>query len=685
MHVKYMLRRTLCPWNAREIVNETVAYCRKSKVDEIVWITESSGMYKELLPIGEIKKLMPGLLYARKKTLAAGMLYSINPLTTLGHGEYGNELKEIHPEMDFMVDFTGTKSRACACPLSPYWRNLMKETYRLYAETRPARLWIEDDFRHNNHGSVRFGCYCGLHLKEFARRTGHKLQREELVARILRPGRPDPIRKEWQKFLGDVLAETVSLIAREVHAASPSTELAWMSVTPLILDVCGADIKQMLAAFADGRRGAIRMPTTVYTEQGHRAMLYEDESLKKGLADLPANITRCTEIESFFHSLYAKSSAFTAAQIEWAGILNVPNQTLNIFDYIGSPMNLTPSYGKMLASRKAEFNSFAGAFAGAERASGVGLISAPSMSANVHTVEGKSIGEFSSRELGWANPLRAFGIPIVFGTGENITAITGQALRSLGREEIKKIFARGVLLDAPALKILKETGCAEWAGADISDKTIGPFKSVPLGPEEMTDTAFGGGKYHYTWSYACWPEIILEPARGAKVISRITDVEGKHLYPAFVLYENKLGGRVAVCPYNLGGSGLDPYANRESNCFYSEYRRQQIQAVVKWLGRGKIPLIVEAPGWILPHRADAAGRVMLAAMNINSDPWETVGMKAATPFKAGKILRADAGGKWSLLNRKSWTQSGSVVSLHVKTTVPPLRAVAVQIIAQGRE
>jgi len=303
MQIKYMLRRTLCPWNAKNIADETVAYCRKSKVDEIVWITESSGLYKELLPIGEIKKLIPGLEYARKKTLAAGMRYSINPLTTLGHGEYGHELKEIHPQLDFMVDFTGKKSRACACPLSPYWRDLMKATYRLYAATMPARLWIEDDFRYNNHGSVKFGCYCDLHLREFAKRTGHKLRREELVARILRPGKPDPVRKEWQKFLGDVLAETVSLIAGEVHAASPATELAWMSVTPLILDVCGADIKQMLAAFADGRRGAIRIPTTVYLEQGHRAMLYEDESLKKALPDLAANITRCTEIESCFHSL----------------------------------------------------------------------------------------------------------------------------------------------------------------------------------------------------------------------------------------------------------------------------------------------------------------------------------------------------------------------------------------------
>lgn len=680
MKIKYMLRRTLCPWKTEELVAETVAYCRKSKVDEIAWITESSGMYKELLPINEIKKLMPGLEYARKKTEAAGMIYSINPLTTLGHGEYGNELKEIHPDLDFMVDFNGKKSRACSCPLSPYWRKLMQDTFRLYAETKPARLWIEDDFRYNNHGSVKFGCYCDLHLKEFARRTGRKFSREDLVGRILRSGKPDPVRKEWQKFLGDVLAETVALIAREVHAISPSIELAWMSVTPLILDICGADIRRMLVAFTDGRRGAIRIPTTVYTEQGYRAMLYEDESLKKALPDLPASITRCTEIESCFHSIYTKSAAFIAAQIEWAGILNVPNQTLNIFDYIGSPMNLTPGYGKILSSRKNEFNSFAEAFAGAEAIHGIGIISAPYMSANVHTTEGKSPAEYSSRECGWANPLRAFGIPIAFGTGEDITAVTGQALRSLDQKTIEGIFSRGVLLDAPALKVLGDMGYAGLAGARISRKKIGPFKSVPLGPEEMTDPDFGGGKYHYSWTYALWPEVILEPAKGSKIISRITDVEGRHLYPAFVLFQNRLGGRVAVCPYNLGGSGLDPFSNRESQCFYSEYRKQQLQSVVKWLGRGKFPLIVDAPGWIMPHRAEAPGKITLAAMNINSDPWESVGMRVATKIKANKIIWADINGKWRPLAGKNWSQDRGQVAVWLKTIVPPLRTVAAQII-----
>ncbi len=118
MHTTYMLRRTLCTWNLEPLIAETVETCRSAGVDEIAWISECSGMYPELLTLDAIRKLIPGLQQARAATEAAGMRFSINPLTTLGHGEYGASLAGRHPDMTFMVDISGKVSRACACPLS---------------------------------------------------------------------------------------------------------------------------------------------------------------------------------------------------------------------------------------------------------------------------------------------------------------------------------------------------------------------------------------------------------------------------------------------------------------------------------------------------------------------------------------------------------------------------------------
>ena len=66
--VSCMLRRVLCPWKVAEIVDETVEWCVSQQVDEIMWITESSGMYKELLPLPEIRKILESLRFAKECT-----------------------------------------------------------------------------------------------------------------------------------------------------------------------------------------------------------------------------------------------------------------------------------------------------------------------------------------------------------------------------------------------------------------------------------------------------------------------------------------------------------------------------------------------------------------------------------------------------------------------------------------
>jgi hypothetical protein len=678
MNVKYMLRRTLCPWKIEELVEETIAYCRKSSIDEIIWITESSGRYKELLPIEGIRDLMPGLRYAKEKTEEAGITYSINPLTTIGHGDYGNDVRAIHPDMDFMVDFTGKNAKSAACPLSPYWRELMLETYRLYAETRPARLWIEDDFRYISHGSsIAFGCYCDLHLKEFSNRTGKKFSREELVAKLLTPGKLDPVRKEWFAFLSDTLCEVAGMIAGTVHSESPDTVVSLMSPNPSAIDNSGVDFGKLTAACSDGRVPGIRMSSTRFQERNARDVMIVDENMKRFIPNLPENTLRCTEVETCPHSLYSKSVSGIAAQIEWATILNVPNHTLNIFDYIGSPMNLVPKYGEMLRKRKKEFESFGTAFEDAEY-NGVGILYRPVMPDSAVASEGKSMVELAARECGFADSIRAFGIPVVFGKDAEVTAVTGQSLRAFGRTELEKIFSKGVLLDGFALGVLKDLGLSELAGAEI--KSILPRRSMPVGPEELTDPDFGGGgKYLYTWTLGLWPEYMLEAKPGARMISRIVDLNGEYLMPGFVLYENRLGGRVAVCPYNLGGTGLDPYLNREPVFYYSEYRKRQIREVVRWLGRGSVPLIVEADGWILPHRADAPSRILAAAMNVSDDGWKSVVMKISTDKDVKKVRWAGIDGKWKNLPRASWKQKNGEVTINVSAEIPPRRMVAAEI------
>lgn len=675
MNIQYMLRRVLCPWNVEGIVAETIEYCRKSSIAEIMWITESSGAYHELLRIEGIRALLPGLLHAKEKTEAAGLIFSVNPLTTIGHGEYGNPIAQIHPEMERMVDYTG-KMGSAACPLGAYWRNLMLETFALYAETKPRHLWLEDDFRYFGHGSVGWGCFCDLHLEEFARRTRMRRRREELVATLLTPGDPPPERGAWFDFLSATLAETASLIAEKVHAISPGTTLCWMATNPAIVDLGGIKLAELMDGCANGKHAGIRMNSSRYTEKNARDLLITDEHLKKFLPALPPQTMLSTEVESIPHTLYTKSASGIAAHIEWASILGVPAHTLNIFDYLGSPMNQVPKYGRMLAERKSGFESFASAFESCAPA-GVGILHRPEMCRFTHTTEGKHVQELCARECGFADSLRAFGMPVVFGGESRVTAATGQALRAFSRQELREIFSRGVLLDGVALGVLQELGLGDWAGVGIASRLTPQSRAI--GPEALTDPDFGGGKFHYMWTWGLWPEFVLQPVEGARIISRILDVDENFLQPGFVLCENALGGRVAVCPYDLGGSGLDPLINREPGWYYSEYRKTMIRRLVEWLGNTPPPLLIDVDGWVLPHLAVAEDRIVAAAMNIGDDEWESVGMRIAVVKPVREIRWADIGGSWVELPASEWRMDNGAVDLCLDAIVPSKRTIAVEV------
>ena len=681
--VRYMLRRVIPEWKAKDAIEELCEYCKKNHIDEVLCIPESPGAYKELRPIEEIKKWVPILLLTRKKLDEIGVAYSINVVTTIGHGDYGGEGEKIHPGMEFMVDYTGVKSRFCACPLSPVWQEWVKEEYRLYASTRPVCLWIDDDFRYYNHLPVRYSCYCNRHIEEFSKRVGEELTREKLVNAILSPGSPHPLRKKWFQFLEETLLEIARMLKETVHNVSPETQLCWMSSTPYLYELEGRNPGKQIKSLIEKTGSAIRMATTQYYEGNPRLLLIEEEALKKVIPLLPEGTIKCTEIESMPHSIYVKSANWIASQISWACVLGVVNHTLNLYDFLGTPMKETPLIAEMLRERKKKFNAIAKASISTKRFRGIGLLSHPYSVHYVHTTKGETMEELMVRETGWADVLRGFGIPVVCERDEGIVAVTGQAFRCLTEDEIKRVFSRGVILDLSALQTLEDMGFGKLAGVKVKD--IVGQRSRWIGPERLVDPAFGGGKDRFTWTYAVSSTMtigVIEPYPEAMVISHIVDPDLKFLFNGVVLYENELGGRVATFPYNFSGTDPDIYIKGATSFFYGEYRKQQIHSIVRWLGRGDIPLMVHANGWVLPHRADGEKNIILAAMNLNYDTWKEIKMEGMIKKKIKKVY-INFNDRWRELNRSFWKQEKGYLRVKIKRDIPTFEVVMVNLYTEG--
>ncbi|NMD87640.1 hypothetical protein HF882_13705 [Victivallis vadensis] len=140
-----------------------------------------------------------------------------------------------------MVGHDGSVAKHCACFLSPVWREHIRALWRIYSETRPQVMWVEDDIRTFNHEPVEFGCFCPRHLRLFGERIGRPVEREELVRAILAPGRAHPWRREYLEMQRDIIVENAAFLAKTVHEVSPENSMGLMSSGPRLHCLEGRD------------------------------------------------------------------------------------------------------------------------------------------------------------------------------------------------------------------------------------------------------------------------------------------------------------------------------------------------------------------------------------------------------------------------------------------------------------
>jgi hypothetical protein len=84
----------------------------------------------------------------------------------------------------------------------------------------------------------------------------------------------------------------------------------------------------------------------------------------------------------------------------------------------------------------------------------------------------------------------------------------------------------------------------------------------------------------------------------------------------WVLSENRYGGRMAVCPYDLSKGAKKSFLNW--------HRKKELKEVITWLNRGKLDLFVQGGAYMIPYRVDYRNYTVIAAMNLSSDSWPYV-------------------------------------------------------------
>lgn len=615
----YVLRKTLPLWSFERDLAELVELCPRYRIDEVMVKVDAEEFSHGLPTLEWVKNYQPYLFRAKQELERIGVVFSINPWVTLVHCDRGWDSTGIVSDAAHMVGHDGVVCKCCCCPLSEEWRSHTKKLWRIYAETEPAVLWVEDDIRTFNHPPVKYGCFCDLHRARFSEIMQQPVSREELVRAILAPGKPHPFRQAWLELQGEVMIEVARMLEKTVHEISPRTKLGLMSSDPPHHAAEGRNWHGLIRALA-GPNTPVNRPTMGHYREPTLRGLYDGEYLLKLTRHcLPENVVLQPEVENAPYTRYSKSDRFTFLQMALSFAMGADGAALNLYDHCGTPMESNPSVGKMLADNKAFLNGIAQRCLPSGVFSGIRILHNDQASCRRVLNENADYEDLVPDGYKWQSIIEPSGFAITYSASE-VTALSGQTVRSFTDDEIKGFLAQGTVVDLSAMKVLFERGFKEFLGASIKSE-FPVFSRGPLAAEEFFDTQFGGRPNTYLTikhpdSGGNAPIAELEPAPGARVLSRLVDPDTREKYPFLTIFENSLGGRVALYPIDIEYAASVPFLN--------PHRQNQLYHVLKWLSRDRLPLFVDGGVYPLALRSDYPDRIIVTVFNLSLDPWPFV-------------------------------------------------------------
>lgn len=137
----------------------------------------------------------------------------------------------------------------------------------------------------------------------------------------------------------------------------------------------------------------------------------------------------------------------------------------------------------------------------------------------------------------------------------------------------------------------------------------------------------------------------------------------KSVSPALVVFENKLGGRVAVYAHELS-----PVMVKYS--FLSDIRKEQLIRVLTWLGKESLQAVAQTSvnTWFLCGKSGLKNEYYAAIFNLNQDEIESLRLQWTVGRPAGIKMLTDKGG-WKTVSMK-FKDGISQLKLNVKTMQP---------------
>lgn len=623
------LRVSIFNWDNPERLEELLAYLgdHPGTIDEVALFTQISG---SALPLATIREHARGLGAVLPKFKSLGLTAGINHLATVGH--YDENLPHSLDEpWQRLVDVSGVVSRGCYCASDPDVQEYIRQVYIALAGAQPDFIWFDDDLRLEPHGKlVQYPCFCEGCLAVFSEESGQAWTRSTL-RQAFRSGNLEnrlKLRRQWLEHNRQYAARVLKIMRLAVDEVDPQMSLGFMSVE-------GSYSAYGMAEWSEALAGEKDLPVKCRPGGGYYDDRLPAESLAKAhwtgrqVAFLPQKVTDIQyEHENFPYQPLKKSRAIFQDEIAMALAVSCTGAAFNIMGLTPDPLGEYWPYLDDVRTSRTFYDRAAQAFG---RSPNLGFW--PGFSRD-HSAALNLTQDWFATPL-WGVDFSQFcelgeiGLPMAYSPeGASLSVLSRTSVIDLGREQVLKLLAGGIMLDGPALGVLEGMGLAELAGfgalSTVDTDIFEAFTDDPLNAE------FAG------WMRDCHPTFfpdaayMLEPMAGARVLAEVADFEMARHGACAGVFENRMGGRVAVMGYY-------PWILLQSLA-----KSTQVKRLFRWLSKDTLPAYVfsytKAGLWC---RTDARGRVVMLLVNASIDPAPEVLLNALTGGAERSLVRMD--------------------------------------------
>ena len=592
------------------------------------------------------------------------------------------------PSIGSSRDFPGQRMMDCdgsvtfaSCPLSrEFAAALCARIEACVREARPTVVFVEDDYTLANHGGMNRmkGCFCPLHLAEFARRTGRSLSAKEIAALFRAPTKENAAaRRAFAELSRDSLAQLAAEIRKTIDKVDPSIRVCICQSG--CVDIDGASTEAVARAFAGKTRPMIRICGAGYFEETPADVPGIVAHAIWSAQHFGSDIEMIHETDPYPHTRFYNSSLFLISELAGAVMGGASGTYYYCTQYNDDPMG-DPGYALRLREYMKRFEIVRDRRA-AMKPCGINVVYDPA-EVYMYRVSEKGNRSFGTLPSG-AHFVFKFGFPMQTTPDAAASVLFGTAPNGLSDAAIAQLLEGGVLIDAEAAVLLTQRGFADLMGCAAEDMPEDMLhaceKILPAAGCKMR------GKKLYNRKIVSKPILgwtppksviaLLKPAPGAEEWSALFSLHGEKVAPATVVFRNAKGGTVAVINRSID-------VPRPHPSIYSERKQELFMNLFDRLSGGTLDVCAPfTPStWVLAAKNDKELLVMVE--NLAGEPRDDIALKFSSKWQGSPVEVLRENGSWERIA----TASGRTLlpKSEVMPTVPTFFRIVVPT-SSGRE